>query len=152
MDKEILAQANNKIVQQQELIKKKNEDIQALQQENLQLSQVMKKFDYEKEGLVERNKNIQNLLDKQKQKSEQLRKRVVEVDFNNKELLLDIKKIQEINEVFKKETKEKFQKELEIGELKERNAILLKNLEEFDREEINVKLQELQLQNQRLVK
>lgn len=61
------------------------------------------------------------------QKSEQARKRVVEITFNNKELLQEIKKLEEINEVYKKEAREKFQREVEISEIKQQNAILLKN-------------------------
>ena len=96
------------------------------------MKQKIKKYDYEKEGLEDRNKNIQNLLDKCQQKSEQTRKRVVELDFNNKELLQEINKLEEISEVYKKEAREKFHKEIEISELKQQNAILVKNQEEFN--------------------
>lgn len=50
----------------------------------------------------------------------------MDLGFNNKELNEELNKLDEITEVYKQEARDKFQKEIEVAELKEENAKLRK--------------------------
>lgn len=127
---------------QNQIIKEKDEEIEKLK----------KKIEYEKEGLLDRNKHLQGILDSFKDRYEKAKQNSVTLDFKNTELNKEIRKIEEEMSFYKEEVRAKFNLEIKIAELNEEIAALRAFKKEALNNDLNVRLKELQAQNGNLQK
>jgi hypothetical protein len=127
---------------QNQIIKEKDDEIEKLK----------KKVEYEKEGLLDRNKHLQGILDSFKGRYEKAKTNSVTLEFRNTELNKEIRKIEEEMSFYKEEVRAKFNLEIKIAELNEEIAALRAFKKEALNNDLNVRLKELQAQNSNLQK
>lgn len=142
MTKEELLKWNERINTLKTEIKKKDDELVKQQ----------KAFTYEKEGYIDRNKNLQNLLDSAKDKYEKQRKKAINLEFKNEELNKEIKKIEEEMGFYKLEVKEKFNLEIKLASLDEEMKSLRKLRDKFNSENLAIINTELKAANENFKK
>ena len=120
----------------------------SLKQKEEELKKAQKNFEYEKEGYVDRNKNLQNLLDSAKNKYDKSRKKSVNLEFKNEELNKEVKKIEEEMGFYKLEVKEKFNLELKLASMDEEIQSLRKLRDKFNSENLAIINTELKTSNE----
>ena len=125
---------------------------QKIKEQAEEIDRLKKKAEYEKEGLLDRNKHLQGILDSFKDRYEKAKQNSVTLEFKNTELNKEIRKIEEEMSFYKEEVRAKFNLEIKIAELNEEIAALRAFKKNALNNDLNVRLKELQAQNGNLQK